>query len=181
MIRYDTDQTPQKWTRKELMSVAGAAVLLLCIWALISWRNYAGDETQRLLDRTRTQLAAAKEKIASLDSRLAETEKQLADANSKVLALTSVAHLAPQLPVYVKQWKNGPTTFAVALENQGEVGISVHLTLSNPDQSRPREQECRRVGRQSGQVEGEAEVQCRRVHSRGVSSCRAGKSRSGRL
>ena len=142
MIPYETDQTPKKWTRNELRTVAGAVVLLLCIWALISWKNYDGDETQRLLTRTRTQLAAVKEKIASLESRLAETEKQLADANSKVMALTSVAARAPQLPVYVKQWKDSPSTYAIALQNQGDDGISVHLTVTNPDRSRSREQEC---------------------------------------
>jgi septal ring factor EnvC (AmiA/AmiB activator) len=141
MIRYETDQTPKKWTRNELMTVAGAVVLLLCIWALIAWKNYDGDETQRLLARTHTQLAAAKEKIASLESRLAETEKQLADANSKVMALTSVAARAPQLPVHAKQWKDSPSTYAIALQNEGDEEISVHLTVSNPERSRPREQE----------------------------------------
>jgi hypothetical protein len=141
MIPYETDQTSKKWTRNELMTVAGAVVLLLCIWGLISWKNYSGDETQRLFTRTRTQLAAAKEKIASLETRLAETERQLADANSKVMALTSVAARAPQLPIYVKQWKDGPSTYAIALQNQGDDGISVHLTVSNPERSQPREQE----------------------------------------
>jgi hypothetical protein len=140
MIPYETDQTPKKWTPNELKIVAGAVVLLLCIWGLISWKNYSGDETQHVLDRTRTQLAAAKEKIASLESRLAESDKQLADAKDKVMALTSVAARAPQLPISVKQWKDSPSTYAIALQNDGDSEVSVHVTVSNPDRSLPREQ-----------------------------------------
>ena len=42
----------------------------------------------------------------------------------------------------MKQWKDSPTTYAIALENQGDGGLSVHLTISNPDRSHPREQDC---------------------------------------
>jgi hypothetical protein len=142
MLRYDSGQTPQKWTRAELMGVAGIVVVLLIIWGAISWKNSRGDETQRRLAQTRIQLAEAREKIASLDNDLKEAQKQLAEANSKVIALTSVAARAPQLPVYVKQWKDSPTTYAIALQNQGDEGLSVHITVSNPGRSRPREQDC---------------------------------------
>jgi hypothetical protein len=142
MIRYSTDDAPNKWTRRELLAVAGAVVFLLCIWGVISWKNYSGDETGRLLARTRTQLAEAREKNTSLSSRIEETEKQLADANEKIMALTSVAARAPQLPVYVKQWKDSSVTHAIALQNQSDRDISVHVTVSNPGFNRTRETDC---------------------------------------
>jgi len=142
VLHYDNGQTPQEWTRAELMGVAGLVVVLLLIWGAVSWRNYQGDETQHVLARTRTQLADAKEKIASLESRLGQEDKQLAEASGKIMDLTAVAARAPQLPVQVKQWKDSSVTFAIALQNQGDEGLSVHLTVSNPDRSRPREQDC---------------------------------------
>jgi hypothetical protein len=42
----------------------------------------------------------------------------------------------------VKQWKDSGTTYAIALENQSDEGLSVHVTVSNPNRSRPREQGC---------------------------------------
>jgi hypothetical protein len=142
MLRYETEQTTQKWTRTELKWVACGVGLLLCIWGLVSWKNYSGDETQHLLARTRVQLTEAKEKVASLTASLTDTQKKLADANDKIMALTSVAARAPQLPVYVKQWKYSSVTYAIALQNQGDTDISVHLTVSNPEFSQPREQDC---------------------------------------
>jgi len=58
------------------------------------------------------------------------------------MELTSVAARAPRLPVTVKQWRDSSTTSAVALQNETEQGISVHLTVTNPDRSRSREQDC---------------------------------------
>jgi len=142
MLRYETDQTPQKWSRAEILGIGGIVFLILCIWAALSWRHYEGDETQRLLTKARAQLADAKEKSAALSSRLADTQKQLDDANSKIMELTSVAARAPRLPVNVKQWRDGSTTYAVALQNESEQGISVHVTVTNPDRSRSREQDC---------------------------------------
>jgi hypothetical protein len=142
MLRYNTEQAPQKWTRSDLMGVAGIAILILLIWAIISWRHYEGDETQHLLIKTRTELAAVKEKAAALANSLADTQKQLDAANQKIMELTSVAARAPQLPVNVRQWRDGSTTYAVALQNESEQGISVHVTVTNPDRSRSREQDC---------------------------------------
>jgi uncharacterized coiled-coil protein SlyX len=142
MLRYNAGETSQKWTPTELKGVAAIVVVLLVIWGAISWKNYRGDETQHALSRARTQLAAANEKIASLESRLAQEDKQLAEANSKVMELTSVAARAPQLPIVVKQWRDSGMTYAIALQNQGDDGLSVHITVSNPDRSRPREQNC---------------------------------------
>jgi hypothetical protein len=88
------------------------------------------------------QLTEAKDKIAILSASLKETQKQLAEANSKVMALTSVAARAPKLPVYVRRWKDSSVTYAIALENQGDSDLSVHLTVSNPGFSRSREQDC---------------------------------------
>jgi len=73
MLRYDTDQTPQKWSRADLLGVAAIVFVILCIWAVISWRHYEGDETQHQLTQARAQLAEAKEKGAALASRLADT------------------------------------------------------------------------------------------------------------
>lgn len=142
MIPYDTGQASQKWTRKELKVVGGIVALIFCIWAAIAWNNYQENETRRLLARTSTQLDGARKQIAALKSNLKEANTQLAEANSKIMELTSVAARAPQLPVYVKQWKDGPVTHAIALQNQSDEGISVHLTVSNPERSRPREQDC---------------------------------------
>jgi len=142
MLQYNSGQTSQKWTPNELKAVAGIVVLLLCIWAVVSWRNYQGDETQHLLAKARSQLAEAKTKIASLEASVEQKDKQLADATDKIMALTSVAARAPQLPIAVKQWKDSPTTHAIALQNDSDEGLSVHLTVSNPDRSRPREQDC---------------------------------------
>jgi hypothetical protein len=142
MLRYETEQPAQKWTRTELKWVAGGVAMLLCIWGIVSWRNYAGDETQHLLTRTTAQLAEARDKIASLTASLADAQKQLAEANSKVIALTSVAARAPQLPVHVKQWRDSSVTHSIALQNQGDKDLSVHLTVSNPGFSRSREQDC---------------------------------------
>ena len=142
MLRYTTEQSPQKWTRSELMGIAGVAFLILCIWGVISWRHYQGDETQHLLAKTRAELVAAKEKIGALTGSLTETQKQLDDANNKIMELTSVAARAPRLPVSVRQWRDGSTTYAIALQNDGEQDISVHVTVTNPDRSRSREQDC---------------------------------------
>jgi uncharacterized coiled-coil protein SlyX len=142
MLRYNSGETSQKWTRTELRGVAGIVVVLLLIWGAISWKNYHGDQTKLALTRTRTQLAAANEKIASLESRLGQEDKQLAEANSKITELTLIAARAPQLPIAVKQWKDSGTTYAIALENQSDEGLSVHVTVSNPNRSRPREQDC---------------------------------------
>jgi uncharacterized coiled-coil protein SlyX len=117
-------------------------VVLLLLGGAISWKNYQGDTTKQTLARTRTQLAAANEKIASLESRLGQEDKQLAEANSKITELTLIAARAPQLPIAVKQWKDSGTTYAIALENQSDEGLSVHVTVSNPNRSRPREQGC---------------------------------------
>ena len=142
MLRYNTGQTAQKWTRSELIGSASVVGLILCIWAVISWRHYQGDETRRLITNTRAELVAARDKIGVLASSLAETQKQLDDANRRVMELTSVAARAPQLPVSIRQWRDGSTTYAIALQNEGEQGISVHLTVTNPDRSRSREQDC---------------------------------------
>ena len=142
MLRYETGQKEQKWSRADVLGMAGIVFLILCIWAAISWKHYEGDETQRLLTKTRAQQAEAKEKGAALASRLADTQKQLDDANLRILELTSVAARAPRLPVNVKSWHPESTTTAIALQNDSGQGISVHLTVTNPDRSRSREQDC---------------------------------------
>ena len=142
MLRYDTDQTSQKWTRTEIKGIAGVVVLLLCIWGVISWRHYQGDETQLLLTKTRAQLAETKAKHDALATQLADTQKQLDDANRKIMELTSVAARAPKLPITIKQWQDGSMTYAIALQNDSERDISVHVTVANVDRSRSREQDC---------------------------------------
>ena len=98
MLRYDSGQASQKWTRTDLAIVAGAVVLLLCIWGAVSWKNYRGDESRRLLSRTGAQLDEARKEIASLKSELKEADAQLAEANSRIIALASVAQLARRCP-----------------------------------------------------------------------------------
>ena len=142
MLRYETGEKSQKWSRADLLGIAGIVFVILGIWAVISWRHYEGDETQRALTKTRAQLADAKEKGAALASRQADTQKQLDDANVRIMELTSVAARAPRLPVNVKQWHPENTTSAIALQNEGAQDISVHLTVTNPDRSRSREQDC---------------------------------------
>jgi len=142
MLSYDTDQTPQKWNRSDLKIVGGIVFLLLCIWAVVSWRNYQGDETRNLLSKARADLAASKEKASTLANSLADTQKQLDNANNKIMELTSIAARAPRLPINFKQWRDGSATYAVALQNESDQGISVHVTVTNPDRSRSREQDC---------------------------------------
>lgn len=142
MLRYESEPTTQKWTRTELRWVAGGVVLLLCIWGAISWKNYRGDETQHQLTQTTAELAEAKGKVVTLTSNLADLQKQLDDANSKIAALTSVAARAPQMPVYIREWQDSAVTYAVALQNRGDQDMAVHLSVSNPEFSRTREQDC---------------------------------------
>jgi hypothetical protein len=142
MLRYKTDQAPQRWTRTDLMGVAGFIVVLFCIWAIFEMKGCSADENRSLLVRTRAQLAEAKKKNDSLTERLKDTQKQLDEANDRVMALNLVAARAPPLPVRIKSWRDTSTTQAIALENQSDRDLSVHLSVTNPNRSRPREQDC---------------------------------------
>jgi hypothetical protein len=142
MLRYNSGQAPQKWTRADIMGVAGVVFLLFCIWAIISWRNYRRDETRLLFVKTRTQLAEARKQNDALVERLKDTQKQLDEANDRIMALNLVAARAPALPVILKTWRDGSTNMAIALQNQSDRDLPVHLAVTNVNRSRPRELDC---------------------------------------
>jgi hypothetical protein len=149
MLRYDAGQTPQKWTRADFMIIAGLVFLILCTWAANSWRHYQEDETRLYFKETRAALVSARDKTSALEGSLADAQKQLDEANHKIVELMSVAARAPQLPVNVRRWRDSSTTYAVTLQNESEQGISVHVTVTNPDHSRSREQDCYLPGHRS--------------------------------
>ncbi len=143
MLRYSTGEKEQKkWTQKELLGIAGFACLLFCIWALFEIKGCWADDNRQQLVRTRAQLADARKKNETLTAQLTEAQKQLQDATDRIFDLTSVAGRAPALPVKIKSWRDTSTTRSVALENEGEKDLSVHVSVTNPNRSRPREQDC---------------------------------------
>ncbi len=143
MLRYETGEKKQlKWTRQELLGLAGFACFLFVIWSFFEIKGCWADDTRQELVRTRTQLADARKKNDALTAQLADTQKQLQAANDRVFDLTSVAGRAPALPVKIKSWRDTSTTQSVALENESEKDLPVHVSVTNPNRSRPREQDC---------------------------------------
>jgi len=142
MLRYETGEKKQQWTRQELLGLAGFACFLFLIWTFFEIKGCWADDTRQELVRTRKQLQEAKTRNDTLTAQLADTQKQLRDATDRVFELTSVAGRAPALPVRVKSWRDSSTTQAVALENEGEKDLAVHVSVTNANRSRPREQDC---------------------------------------
>ncbi len=142
MLRYETGPKKEKWTQKELLGIAGFVALLFCIWTIFEIKGCWADDTRQALVRTRKQLQEFKTKNDTLTAQLADTQKQLQAATDRVFELTSVAARAPALPVRIKSWRDTSTTRSVALENEGEKDLSVHVSVTSPNRSRPREQDC---------------------------------------
>ena len=142
MLRYETGQSREKWTRTDLMGIAGFVLALFCLWAVFEIKGCWADDNRQMLVRARSQLAEARKKNDLLTEQLADTRKQLQEATDRVFELTAVAARAPTLPVRIKTWRDTSTTQSVALENQGEKDLSVHVSVTSPNRSRPREQDC---------------------------------------
>ncbi len=142
MLHYDTGPKKEKWTHNELMGIAGFFCLLLVIWSFFEIKGCWADDTRQQLVKTRSQLQEARKKNDTLTAQLADTQKQLQAATDRVFELTSVAARAPALPVRIKPWRDTSTTQSVALENEGDKDLSVHVSVTSPNRSRPREQDC---------------------------------------
>ena len=142
MLRYSTGEKQQKWTQKELLGIAGLVGLLFCVWMIFEIKGCWADDNRQQLVRTRAQLQEARKKNDALTAQLTGTQKQLQEATDRVFELTSVAGRAPALPVKIKSWRDTSTTRSVALENESEKDLSVHLSVTSPNRSRPREQDC---------------------------------------
>ncbi len=141
-LHYDTGEKREKWTRNDLVGIAACVIVLFGIWAFSEIRGCAADGSRLDLSRTRTQLAEARKKNDALTQQLADTRKQLEEATDRVFALTAVAGRAPALPVRIKSWHDTSTTESVALENQSNQDLSVHVAVTSPNRDHPREQDC---------------------------------------
>jgi len=142
MLRYNPGPTTDKWTRQDILGLAWFAGLMLFVCVILEVRGCWADDTWLSLRRTRVQLAEAAKKNDALNAEMADTRKQLQEATDRIFDLTAVAARAPALPVRIKSWRDTSTTQSVALENEGEKDLSVHVSVTSPNRSRPRGQDC---------------------------------------
>ena len=106
LLHYDNGVKKEKWTRNELLSVAGCVFGLFCIWAFFQVRGCAADDTRIELSRLRHQAADLQTKNAALTEQLTDTRKQLQESTDRVFELTAVAGRAPAMPIKVKSWRD---------------------------------------------------------------------------
>ncbi len=142
LLHYDNGVKKEKWTRNELLTVAGCVFGLFCIWAFFQVRGCASDDTRMELSALRRQVGDLQKKNTALTEQLTDTRKQLQEATDRVFELTAVAGRAPAMPIKVKSWRDSSSTRSVALENESDQDLSVHVAVTSPNRERPREQDC---------------------------------------